>query len=85
VLEFIALAVLRLREPGLARPFRVPGGTAGAVAAGLGPTLLILFAMYAARNERVLGINALLFAALVAVLGAVVYAVTQRLRATRRT
>jgi amino acid transporter len=85
VLEFIALAVLRLREPGLARPFRVPGGTAGAVAAGLGPTLLILFAMYAARNERVLGINALLFAAIVAVLGAVVYAVTQRLRATRRT
>jgi hypothetical protein len=46
---------------------------AGAVAAGIGPTLLIAFAMYAARAERVLGLNALLFAALVGLSGAVVY------------
>ncbi len=73
VLEFVALVVLRLREPGLPRPFRVPGGTAGAVIAGVGPTLLIAFAMYAARNERVLGLNALLFALLVALAGAALY------------
>ena len=46
---------------------------AGAIAAGIGPALLIFFAMYAARNERVWGLNALLFAALVGVSGAVVY------------
>jgi amino acid transporter len=73
VLEFVALVVLRLREPGLPRPFRVPGGMTGAVLAGVGPTLLIAFAMYAARNERVLGLNALLFALLVALAGAALY------------
>ena len=73
LLEFVALAVLRHREPALPRPFRVPGGMAGAIAAGIGPALLIFFAMYAARNERVWGLNALLFAALVGVSGAVVY------------
>src|SRR6201999_3774711 len=41
VLEFLALAVLRVREPQLPRPFRVPGGTVGAVLIGVGPTLLI--------------------------------------------
>ena len=30
-LEFISLIALRLREPALPRPFRVPGGLAGAV------------------------------------------------------
>ena len=30
LLEFAALAALRLREPDLPRPFRVPGGTFGA-------------------------------------------------------
>ena len=74
LLEFVALPVLRRREPALPRPFRVPGGMAGAILAGIGPALLIFFAMYAARNERVWGLNALLFAALVGVSGAVVYA-----------
>jgi amino acid transporter len=78
VLEFVALVVLRLREPELPRPFRVPGGTAGAIVAGVGPTLLIAFAMYAARNERVLGLNALLFALLVALAGAGLYPLLYR-------
>ena len=34
VLEFLALIVLRIREPQLARPFRVPGGMFGAIAVG---------------------------------------------------
>jgi amino acid transporter len=78
ILEFVALVVLRVREPDLTRPFRVPGGTVGTVLAGLGPTLLIAFALYAARNERVLGLNALLFSTVVALAGAAVYAVAQR-------
>ena len=34
-LEFVALVVLRIREPELPRPFRVPGGMFGAVAVGI--------------------------------------------------
>ncbi len=73
LLEFVALVVLRRREPQLPRPFRIPGGTAGAVGAGIGPALLIAFAIYAARHEQVAGMNALLFAAAVGLAGAVVY------------
>jgi amino acid transporter len=80
LLEFVALVVLRCREPNLARPFRVPGGMAGAVAAGIGPTFLIGFALWAARDERVLGLNALLFSAAVGVSGALVYAVAESIR-----
>ncbi len=74
LLEFVALAVLRRREPALPRPFRVPGGMAGAVAVGIAPALLIGFAVYSAREETVLGLNALLFATLVGAAGAAVYA-----------
>jgi amino acid transporter len=77
LLEFIALVVLRRREPALHRPFRVPGGIAGAIAIGVGPALLIAYAMYAARGEVVLGMNALLFAALVGVAGTLVYAIAR--------
>jgi amino acid transporter len=80
LLEFVALVVLRLREPALPRPFRVPGGLAGAIAVGVGPALLIAFAIWGARNERVLGLNALLFSTLVALAGAAVYAVARRSR-----
>ncbi|MGA7156107.1 MAG: amino acid permease, partial [Acidobacteriaceae bacterium] len=80
ILEFVALVVLRRREPNLVRPFRVPGGTAGAALLGVGPALLIVFALWAARNERVLGLNALLFSALVAVAGSIVYWAAKLLR-----
>jgi amino acid transporter len=82
LLEFVALIVLRRREPALARPFRVPGGMAGAVAIAVGPTLLIAFAIWGARGEHVLGLNALLFSTLVALAGAAVYAVAQRTRSS---
>jgi amino acid transporter len=80
LLEFVALVVLRYREPNLHRPFRVPGGMAGAIAVGIGPTLLIAFALWAARNEQVLGLNALLFSAVVGIAGAAVYAVAELIR-----
>jgi len=73
LLEFIALAVLRVREPGLLRPFRIPGGTAAAIAAGVGPAILIAFALYAARDERVGPLPALGFAAIVGAAGPVAY------------
>ena len=37
VLEFIALVVLRVKEPALVRPFRVPGGTMGRDRSGRRP------------------------------------------------
>jgi amino acid transporter len=73
VLEFVALVVLRVKEPELLRPFQVPGGLWGAVAVGVGPTLLIAFALWAARGERVAGLPALGFAAIVAAAGPMVY------------
>ena len=76
VLEFVALIVLRVREPGMARPFRVPGGLAGAVLIALPPTLLLGAAM--ARNvaEQGLTRGLLLGLALVAA-GPVVYLVME--------
>jgi amino acid transporter len=73
LLEFVALVVLRLREPALMRPFRVPGGIWGAVGVGVAPALLIGYALWAARAERVAGVPALVFAALVGVAGPIIY------------
>jgi amino acid transporter len=80
VLEFVALVVLKVKEPALVRPFRVPGGLSGAVAMGVGPTLLIGVALWAARGERVAGLPALGFAAIVALAGPLVYAVVRAVR-----
>jgi amino acid transporter len=49
LLEFWALVALRIREPNLARPYRVPGGTVGAVLIGLPPLGLMIAAL--ARNS----------------------------------
>ncbi len=78
VLEFVALAVLRVREPALERPFRIPGGTSVVLALGMGPTVLIGFALWAARSEHVAGVPALAFAALVAATGPLLYWLAHR-------
>ena len=80
VLVFVALVVLRVKEPSLARPFRVPGGVWGAVGMGIGPAGLIGFALWAARGERVAGLPALGFAGIVAAVGPIVYLLAKRLR-----
>jgi amino acid transporter len=73
-LEFVALVVLRLREPDLPRPFRVPGGLAGAVALGLAPTLLLAAAAWQARDEPgMAGLTAVQLAGLAAVAGPIWY------------
>ena len=81
LLEFVSLVVLRVREPDLVRPFKIPGGTAGAILVGVGPAILIVFALWAAREERILGIPALAFAATVALCGPVFYKVASTLKA----
>ena len=77
VLEFVALVVLRVKEPELVRPFKVPGGFWSAVAVGVGPMVVIGFALWAARGERVAGLPALGFAAIVAAAGPLFYAVAR--------
>src|SRR5205085_8885199 len=51
-LEFTALVVLRVREPRLRRPFRVPGGLFGAVAVGVAPVLLLGFDLVRSQSEQ---------------------------------
>ena len=79
LLEFVALVVLRVREPNLARPFRVPAGLFGAAAIGVGPLALLVFALVKNAHERFAGMNALVFALGVIFLGPVAYAATRRL------
>jgi amino acid transporter len=52
VLEFLALIVLRVREPNLPRPFRVPGGMVGAVLVAVGPITLLTIALIKNRTEQ---------------------------------
>ncbi len=79
LLEFAALIVLRRREPGLLRPFRVPGGIPAAYALATGPALLIGFALWAARTEHVGRVPASLFASGIALAGLPMYALARRI------
>jgi amino acid transporter len=84
LLEFVALVVLRLREPHLDRPFKA-GNLAFACSLGVGPAVLIVFALYASRDEKVMGsVSALFFAVVVALLGCVFYWFTAAPRVRRR-
>jgi amino acid transporter len=76
ILEFVAFFVLRLREPDLPRPYRVPGGIVGAALLGVVPTLLIILALIHARNERVGPLSALTFGLLLVAAGCLVFAVS---------
>jgi len=75
LLEFAALVVLRLREPELKRPFKA-GNLGVASLLGVAPAMLIGYALYAARDEKIGSISALLLATMVAILGPVFYGLT---------
>jgi amino acid transporter len=72
LLEFAALVVLRLREPELERPFKA-GNLGVASLLGVAPAILIGYALYAARDEKIGSISALLLATVVAMMGPVFY------------
>jgi amino acid transporter len=83
VLEFLALIILRMREPNLLRPFRIPGGMAGALAVAVGPSLLLTFALIRKRSEHLeLGrwgsVSTLSFGGLLMALGVIYYFVAGR-------
>src|SRR3954464_10790491 len=79
-LEFTALVVLRIREPRLRRPFRVPGGMFGAVAVGIAPVLLLGFDLVRSQNEQVAGMNSLAFGAIIIGAGLLAYVLKQALK-----
>jgi len=83
MLEFVTLVVLRIKEPGLKRGFRVPGGLTGAVLTGVFPLLLLLLAVVESNHETVLGMNGLLFGTLIMFAGFVVYFVSGKLKILR--
>jgi hypothetical protein len=78
-LEFAALVALRITEPGLSRPFQVPGGLLGAIALGIPPLALLCFAVIQSEEERIWGLNALLFGLAILLLGFVLYALCSKL------
>ena len=80
MLEFVTLVALRIKEPGLKREFRVPGGMMGAVTCGIFPLLLLCLAMIESGNEAVLGMNGLVFGALIMLAGVLIYYVTGKLK-----
>jgi amino acid transporter len=83
MLEFVALIVLRIREPKLERPFKA-GNLPFAISLAVGPAALIVYALYASRDEKLMGTTpALLFAVVVALLGPVFYWLTAAPRARR--
>ncbi len=79
-LEFVALVALRIREPELARPFRVPGGIFGAVAVGVAPVLLLGFALMRSQSEQVWGMSSFALGAAVVAAGVVAYALNHMLK-----
>jgi len=80
MLEFVTLVALRIREPELKRGFRVPGGLAGVISCGIFPLLLLSLAMAESNHETVLGMNGLLFGALIIGAGFLIYFVTGKLK-----
>jgi amino acid transporter len=80
LLEFITLVVLRITEPDLPRPFKIPGGLFGTILVGVVPTLLLAFAIIHADHEQVLGINSLTIGVVLIVAGFVAYGIDAALR-----
>jgi amino acid transporter len=84
LLEFVALFVLRLREPNMTRPFKA-GNLACTSLLGVAPAALIGYALYASRRETIFGTtSALLFSVAVGLLGPVLYWVTAAPLARRK-
>jgi amino acid transporter len=79
-LEFIALIALRIREPELPRPFKVPGGLMGAIAIGIPPMLLLGFSIVRSEHESVLGMSSFAFGMILILAGVVAYFVNHAVK-----
>ena len=83
LLEFWALAALRVREPALTRPYRVPGGTAGAVLIGIPPLALVIATLVRNKQEMIGSTSELTVGLAVIAAGVIAYFVSAAIGATR--
>ena len=72
-LEFAALIFLRIKEPNLHRPFKVPGGMFGAILVGIAPIFLLGFSVIRSQTERIWGMSSFAFGAILVGAGVVAY------------
>lgn len=77
ILEFVALILLRWKEPSLPRPFRIPGPDWVPILLGVSPVALTFYALYVSRAETVAGMPALTFSLLIAATGLPLYAIAK--------
>jgi len=77
LLEFWALVALRIREPNLLRPYRIPGGIAGAILIGVPPLGMIIAALLRNRSEGVGQTNELVIGVMVIAAGFLFYLASQ--------
>lgn len=77
-LEFVALVTLRVREPELVRPFRIPGGVVSAAALSIPPVWLLGLALWSCRDEKVGPLPSWAFGAFLVGLGPLVYALRRK-------
>jgi amino acid transporter len=79
-LEFAALICLRIREPELPRPFRVPGGLFGAIAIGITPMLMLGFSIFRSEHETVAGMSSFAFGMILMAAGVAAYGLNHALK-----
>jgi amino acid transporter len=89
LLEFAALVALRIREPNLDRPYRVPGGLGGAIAIGMPPLALLILAVVRNNAEPVgpimmVQFNALQLGCLIVLAGVACFFLAERLQVRGR-
>jgi len=76
LLEFAALVALRIREPNLARPYRVPGGLFGVISICIPPTVLMAASIARNEAEQVGTTNELIIGTVIILVGILLYFVS---------
>lgn len=78
LLEFWALVALRVREPDMPRPYRVPGGVVGTVLLGIPPTILMVLAGVRNHGEKIGPVSGLAVGVGLVLLGPILYFASKR-------
>lgn len=76
LLEFGALIALRIREPNLGRPYRIPGGILATIIITAPPTALLALSLARNRSEQVGTTNELMIGMGIILLGVLLYFVS---------
>jgi amino acid transporter len=84
LLEFAALIALRVREPELARPFKIKGGIPALVALSVGPAAVLTLALIENGGEHAGPFSTLIWGAMLLLAGVAVYFITPAKRAAAR-